>query len=228
MIRVRLLSRLERQFLRSIMFYVVHSFRARGMWPSIRLWAGEISFCYRANDPFLLSRPFMDQPEATLGEGNNPFQAAYFSVAKEALSIVRDQEGAVSLCDVGAGNGRVVKIALDLGFQDVWGIEIDGRWEETLRALREEVGGRFQFVIGDALTSIPQKHFGVIFLFNPISRESFSKFLDILKKHELLPRVFVQINPQYDDMIEDAGYQETHSLSTGEYVEYKIFSLRAP
>lgn len=224
----QLLTCLERQFLRSIMFYAVHSFQVRGIWPSIKLWAGEVSYCCRASDRFLLSRPFMDQPEATMGEGNNPFQASYFSVAREALLIVRDQEGAVSICDVGAGNGRVAKIALGLGFEDVWGIEIDPRWEGTLQALHGEADGRFHFIIGDALKIMPQRRFGAIFLFNPMNRELFARFLKGLKHRDFLPRVFVQVNPQYDDLMVDAGYQETHSRSTGEHVEYRVFSRRKP
>ncbi len=169
----RLLAFFEKQYLRSIMFYVIHSFRTRGIWPSIKIWAGEVSHCWCSNDRFWLSRPLFDHPNATLGEGNNPFQASYFSIAREALSIVREQEDAVSFCDVGAGNGRVAKIALDLGFLDVWGVEIDERWKKALRALHEQSNGQFNFIIGDALKTMPQREFDVIFLFNPMSQKVF-------------------------------------------------------
>ena len=170
----------------------------------------------------------MAHPNTVLGEGNNPFQATYFSIAREALSIARHEEGAVSHCDVGAGNGRVAKIALDIGFLDVWGVEIDERWRRALQALHEEAEARFNFVIGDALKSMPQRRFDAIFLFNPMDRKLFARFLARLGQRKFLPRVFVQVNPEYDDLMIEAGYEETYSRSTGKHIEYKIFRRRTP
>lgn len=224
----RFFTFLEKQFLRSIMFYVIHSFRVRGIGPSIILWAGEIGYCCRANDRFLLSRLFLDPPEASLGEGNNPFQATYYSIAREVLSIVRDQDGPVSLCDIGAGNGRVASIALDLGFQDVYGIEIDGRWQAALRALRDQTSSRFDFIIGDALEVMPQRRFDALFLFNPMNREKFSRFLEGMKHRGSLPSVFVLVNPEYDDLMVGVDYKESLSRSTGKHVEYRVFRRQKP
>ncbi len=217
---------LEKLYLRSIFFYISHSFRVRGFWPSVQLWSSEIRFCIREKDWYFLSRPFLDQAGNACDVDDNPFQATYYVIAREALEFVRSHEGSGSLYDVGAGNGRVAKVALALGFREVMGIEVDVRWQVTLRALEEQSGGRFNFIIGDALETVPRQRFDTIVMFNPMSHGKFQRFLANMEREGWLPGIFVLINPEYDTHLFESGYEEICTSSTGQHVEYKIFKRR--
>ena len=121
------------------------------------------------------------------------------------------------------GNGRIAKIAIGLGYQDVCAIEIDVRWRPKLRTLQEHDSDRFSFVIGDALEVMPQRLFDTVIMFNPMGRDKFEQFIGLIKQEGRLPGTFVLINPEYDDLVLEVGYEETGSRSTGRHVEYKIF-----
>lgn len=200
----------------------------RGIWRSLDLWGTEVIFCIRERDRYWLSRPLLDRVTSKENESNNPFQATYFSIAREALSLVRDQDGARSLCDVGAGNGRVAGIALDLGFQDVWGVEIDKGWRDALCALRARASNRFDFIIGDAMEVMPKRRFDTVFVFNPMNREKFARLLQAIEQRGCLPGTFVFVNPEYDELMIGLDYEVTHTRSNGKHVEFRVFKRRKP
>lgn len=218
-----MLKLLDKVYFRSIAFYFVYSLQERGLWPSLKLWAGEIIYCIKEKDRFLFSRPFIDHPPSEGNQDNNHFQATYYSIAREALEAASEQGGSGSLCDVGAGNGRIIKVALGLGYKDIYAIEIDARWRRSLHKLQERVSDRFNFVIGDALEVMPRRLFDTMVMFNPMGRDKFEKFIRLLERTERLPRNLVLVNPKYDDLVLEVGYEETKHRCTGRHVEYKIF-----
>jgi 16S rRNA G966 N2-methylase RsmD len=152
-----------------------------------------------------------------------PFQATYYTIAREVLEFLKNEQPTDSICDVGAGNGRVANIALRLGYTDVFAIEIDERWRNSLSRVQKNAPDRFQFVIGDASELATNRRFDVVFLFNPMGRTKLETLIGQMKHVWVLPRTFVLINPEHDDLILEAGYEELRERTTGRHVEYRVF-----
>ena len=211
-------------YYQSIIFYITHSFKHRGIKASLKIWLGEFYLCAINFDWYVLSRPLLDRGSAEPTTNDNPFQATYFFIARDIVKLLQTDFNAKSLYDVGAGNGRIIKLALELDYDTVYGVEIDEKWRTTLQSIQQDSADRFHFIIGDALQQKQGRKFDSIFLFNPMGREKFALFLSELKSDGMLPNTFALVNPQHEDLIQSAGYEVAHTRRTGKYVEYRIFN----
>ncbi len=105
-------------------------------------------------------------------------------------------EAGQSVLDVGCGNGAVARDVAERAGASVLGIDYS---ESSIAAAqRDHAHERVEFVLGDALTDIPDRRFGVVMLSNVLEhlRDRPAVLRELVKNHEP-ERVLIRV-PCYD------------------------------
>lgn len=103
------------------------------------------------------------RPRAGAPTGAHPFAATRFATIDEALDRVSPQLRESALLDIGAGDGRVLRHALDRGMARAIGRELDA----DLAARARAVAPAATVEVGDALAAPLPDDVGVVYLNNP-------------------------------------------------------------
>jgi hypothetical protein len=142
--------------------------------------------------------------------GSHPFAASRYRTVRAAFDLVPPTLRATSFLDVGCGDGRVLREALDAGFAHVIGRELDPELADRARAL---VGAAGDVDAGDALASPLSDDVGVAFLNNPFDGPLVARFADLLAdslRRRPRPLLVLYLNPRPIDPLLAAGLVLVH------------------
>lgn len=142
--------------------------------------------------------------------GSHPFAASRYRTVRAALDLVPPALRASSFLDVGCGDGRVLREALDAGFPHVIGRELDADLAVRARAL---VGPAGDVEAGDALATPIADDVQVAFLNNPFDEVLVERFAHLLADSLLRrprPLLVLYLNPRPIDALLAAGLVLVH------------------
>lgn len=122
--------------------------------------------------PVTASHPVDGAPD-----GSHPFAASRYRTVRAAFALVSDPLRAAPFLDVGCGDGRVLREALDAGFPRVIGRELD---PALVQRARTAVGDGGEVEAGDALAVPVPDDVGVVFLNNPFDGAVLARFSELL------------------------------------------------
>lgn len=162
-------------------------------------------------------------PVAGAPPGSHPFAASRYRTVRAALALVPDPLRSTLFVDIGCGDGRVLREALDAGFGRVYGRELDADLAEQARALIGD-GGRVD--VGDALAAPLPDEIGVVFLNNPFDSpllEQFARLLSDSLGRRPRPLLVLYLNPRPIEPLLDAGLMLVHVEP-----RFSVFATQAP
>jgi SAM-dependent methyltransferase len=159
-----------------------------------------------------------DQQLAGISVGGDPnyYQPIGLPLLRRLASTVPVDRPTTTFVDLGAGRGRAVILAAELGFGRVLGVELDGelaaegadnvrRWQSSRRGRRLEEQ-QVDVIQGDAAaTTLPEGPL-VIALFNSFGPSTLRLMLGNLcadRKNPKDPVFFAYINPVHEDTLEE-------------------------
>jgi SAM-dependent methyltransferase len=167
---------------------------------------------------------------SALSEGgdSNYYQPIGLSPLRRLVSTVPIEPGATTFVDLGAGRGRAVILAAELGFGRVLGIELDhdlaaegaqnvGLWRVGRRG-RVSGDQVVEVVEGDAAAFTAPGGAVLIALFNSFGATTLRLLLDRLcagRRGDDAPLFLAYINPVHEDTFEEFPRLVPHSRAPG-------------
>lgn len=162
------------------------------------------------------------------GHQNDQFITAYFGVPPSRLTNAfklwqqtsQIETSQYRFIDVGCGKGRAVLLASQLGFRDVFGIELQPKLAEIAREnvqrwrTQHSVPMDLSILCGDGPSLLPQLLVGpaLIYLYNPFQAPVLRALLDNIIKHsETLssPIDVLYLYPEYEEVFSEfPGFQK--------------------
>lgn len=142
--------------------------------------------------------------------GAHPFAASRYRTVRAALALVPDELRSTAFIDIGCGDGRVLREALDAGFPKAYGRELD---PELVRRAQALVGGDGQVDAGDALATPIPDDVGVVYLNNPFDSPLLERFADLLAaslERSPRPLLVLYLNPRPIEPLLAAGLVLVH------------------
>jgi len=164
-------------------------------------------------------------------KGYQPYQPTYYWIFYKAikdLKLLKCNPYTSSILDIGAGKGKVMRLAAQSGFKKVIGIEIEKKfYNEAVRCvnlLRNEYPDKeFLLLNSNAIDYFPIEKIDVVYLFNPFAKTALDQILRNFAFVNLKPRFLVYLNPVAGDVVESLGYYPKITHKTKLYIEYTIF-----
>jgi SAM-dependent methyltransferase len=140
--------------------------------------------------------PARVQPVEGAPPGSSPFQVTRYRTIQQALALVPPELQATRLVDIGCGDGRVLREAIDRGWTQVHGREIDPELGQRAAAA---IVGHGTVDVGDGLVAPLPDDTGVVYLNNPFQADGVARLAHLLGEslvRRRRPLVIVYINPQ--------------------------------
>lgn len=170
----------------------------------------------------------------SVGGDSNYYQPIGLSPLRRLMATVPVAPASATLVDLGAGRGRAVLLAAELGFGRVLGVELDGelaeegaanvrRWRSGRRG-RRAAAQTVDVVRGDAATFPLPAGPLVITLFNSFGPTTLKLLLDRLcdeRRADDAPLFLAYINPVHADTVEEFPRLVPHSRAPG-WVVYRL------
>lgn len=132
------------------------------------------------------------------------------SVVKNALLEVPVNRAEHAFLDVGCGKGMCVKIAHELGFKHVAGLEFDPHLHGIFSKNMERLGYfDAECILGDATSFDRYVDFDVFYFYNPFSAQIFANVLDkIVESQAVRPREIwaAYLNPESAALFDERGF----------------------
>jgi SAM-dependent methyltransferase len=164
----------------------------------------------------------------SVGGDGNYYQPIGLSPLRRLVATIPVEPATATFVDLGAGRGRAVLLAAELGFGRVLGIELDPdlaaegaenvrRWR-TGRRGRHSDGQVVDVVAGDAAGFTPPDGPLVIALFNSFGATTLKLLLGRLceeQRGDAAPLFLAYINPVHEDTFEEFPRLVPHSRAPG-------------
>lgn len=170
----------------------------------------------------------------SVGGDGNYYQPIGLSPLRRLVATVPVEPAATTFVDLGAGRGRAVLLAAELGFGHVLGVELDGELAEegaaNVRRWRRGRRGRttgaqtVDVVQGDAATFPLPAGPLVIALFNSFGATTLTLLLGRLcdeRRGDDAPLFLAYINPVHADTFQEFPRLVTHSRAPG-WIVYRL------
>lgn len=154
--------------------------------------------------------------------GSHPFAASRYRAIRATFSFVPDALRATPLLDIGCGDGRVLREALDAGFTRALGRELD---PALAARAADAVGDPGAVEVGDALATPIPDDVGVVFLNNPFDDAGVAQLAALLAEsldRQPRPLLVLYLNPRPIGALLNAGLVLVHVDP-----RFSIFASRA-
>ena len=149
-------------------------------------------------------------------------------VIKEIIGKIPLDRSKAAFVDIGCGKGMCLKVAEEMGFRKVSGIELDHSLAEVGKRNMKKLNLKADVIEANAIDFPNYKDYDVFYLYSPFGRSVFEKVIErIVLSIEEKPRtVFVAyLHPLQHDLWLDAGFEkidEGHdNIRNREYYIYK-------
>ena len=190
----------------------------------------ELRYCVLMRDFRVVDKrefPLVEQPRELYEAGYFPYQGTYYQFIFMALEYLQKNYAAASLIDVGAGCGRVIRVARILGFKRVDGIEISPSFFEVCRKMLTKdtcYSGHSTLVCRNLERYTPSIAYDVMFAFNPAAASVFVDLFVRMSAQNVMPRLIVLVNPVLDETLRSFGYTSAYVHSTNGHTEFCIYT----
>ncbi|MBO4235291.1 MAG: methyltransferase [Firmicutes bacterium] len=132
-------------------------------------------------------------------------------VVKEILGKIHIDRSKANFMDIGCGKGMCLKVAEEMGFAKVSGLELDHSIAEIGRRNMNKLKLKAEIIEDNAIEFSNYKDYDVFYFYNPFGRSIFQKVIEkIVQSIEEKPReVFVAyLLPMQHDLWEAAGFKK--------------------
>ena len=201
---------------------VVGSCRKRGLWNTLCIIVGELSFdlCHGMDSGGVIPLDELEVKGGNRAYGSE-FQAVSVVLFKRVFGCLRREHGleprTALFVDFGSGKGRALVLALAEGFLRVLGVEFSGQLVDICRANfaklkaagKLPIGARYELRHEDAVECMIPDEAGVFFLFNPFGPPIIDHVAENIACSACFhPRqIFVAyFNPLHQDAFEKRGF----------------------
>lgn len=158
------------------------------------------------------------------------YQGASYWIVFKVLKSITSHTLKFDFIDIGCGKGRALCIAEYLGYNQLYGIEMD---QELISMAQTNLGlysfkrkvSEFHLFCENALVYPYKNKPSVYFLFNPFNEEIMTQVLNRILTNTQAITYFVYLNPMYDKPFKDKNIPLYKVCKTGLYTEAKIFKL---
>ncbi|MBO6655867.1 MAG: class I SAM-dependent methyltransferase [Pseudomonadales bacterium] len=144
------------------------------------------------------------------------YQPVYTSVVRESLRIactltVRK----CSFLDAGSGKGKVLLEARKLGFEHIYGVELDPELHSISKSnLAKHDCERCTLINANVLDVPLPDDIGVIFLYHPFHERIMKTFIDTIERHcseRKIACLIIYVRPKYDALL--SNWRKLHEFS---------------
>ncbi|MCU1369692.1 MAG: hypothetical protein JWO77_886 [Ilumatobacteraceae bacterium] len=128
--------------------------------------------------------------------GTFPFAVTRYRTIRTALDLVPPDLRSTRFVDIGCGDGRVLREAIDRGWSSVHGRELEAALGDRARAA---IGGHGTVEVGDGLVAPLPDDTGVVYLNNPFQIDGLTRLAALLAgslARRPRPLVVIYINPR--------------------------------
>jgi SAM-dependent methyltransferase len=208
------------------MIYLIYFFRSiwfRGFIKTIKMLRYELV----GDKNYGIKTTFITQK--TKHPDNYHYQGASYLILEHVFEILRKEYPDYMIIDVGCGKGRALFVAEHVGFNELYGIDID----ETLVASAttnittykwKRAESRVLFEAMDALhLPIPSSPC-IYYLFNPFSDNILEPLLHKIKTQSIHPFVLVYLNPMFEESLKKNGLTLNNTIYSKRYKEAVIYT----
>lgn len=132
-------------------------------------------------------------------------------VIKEIIGKIPVSRNKASFMDIGCGKGMCLKVAEEMGFAKVSGLELDHDIADIGRKNMSKLKLGAEIIEDNATEFTDYKDYDVFYLYNPFGRSIFQKVIErIVESIKQKPReVFVAyLLPMQHDLWEEAGFEK--------------------
>lgn len=169
----------------------------------IRIAAAEVAAAirFRYAPGSLRVRPVDGAPP-----GTSPFAVTRYRTIRTALALVPPELRRTRLVDIGCGDGRVLREAIDRGWASVHGRELDPELGDRARTA---IGSHGTVDVGDGLAAPLPDDTGVVYLNNPFQVDGLIRLAGLLADsltRRRRPLVVVYINPPSIEPLAAEGF----------------------
>ncbi|HWJ62607.1 MAG TPA: class I SAM-dependent methyltransferase [Acidimicrobiales bacterium] len=152
-----------------------------------------------------------DTPVDAAPDGSSPFQASRYRTVRATFSFVPEPLRRAPFVDIGVGDGRVLREALDFGFPWVTGSELD---PGLAQRAQDAIGGAGQVTAGDALAAPIPDDAQVVYLNHPFGPDGVDRLAGLLADtlaRRPRPLVVLYLNPRPIEPLLAAGLALVHA-----------------